>query len=333
MGDLARVVILWALASGCYRSFSDEDGGSEDGRGDTREDARDATEAHDLADLPDVPVPDGAECVTDDDCVVALADDRCCMPNAVAVPRARLAEPCLHELGTNWSIDPMCLFDCDHCEGISRRYYAARCEAGTCVGIEDFCSPMATPPSAGEFQAAVTPRGGWEQYRGQVVTLEGWDTLGPDSCACCPACDCDCFRTPVQHTLDCTMTLRGSTCGRAWGCTGDECSPSCSPPYPMGAVAVEGYLVDSEAEGWEVWPTTLPGDCPPVGPNPEGASCDVMDEDPYGCADGLVCFYWGDVIWSCDGECRPPGTECTIDDDCDGDDVCYLGYCVWCCPG
>lgn len=320
------------LGVGCYQSFSDEDGGSLDAPVDaTTEDAR---EVRDTVDAADVPWWDGAECVTDDDCVVALGDDRCCSPNPVAVSRARLAaSDCLHELGSFWTPDPRCLVDCDHCEGISRRYYAARCVAGTCKGVEDFCEPLTTPPTAGLFYASVTPRGGWEQYRGQVITVRGWDLLGLDSCACCFDCDCDCFDTPVQHSLDCTMTLRGSTCGTPWNCTGDECRASCSPPYPMGSVVTEGYLVDSEADGWELWPTTLPPDCPPAGPNPEGAPCDVMGDDPYGCADGLVCFYWGDEITACDGVCRPHGTECTVDSDCDGDDVCHLGYCVWCCPG
>lgn len=89
----------------------------------------------------------------------------------------------------------------------------------------------------------------------------------------------------------------------------------------------------ASADGWELWPTVLWPDCPPVGPNPVGAPCDVTGEAPHGCAEGLVCFYWGDEITACDGGCRTPGTECTVDDDCVGDDVCHLGYCVWCCPG
>ncbi|MBN1769923.1 MAG: hypothetical protein JXB32_01580 [Deltaproteobacteria bacterium] len=337
---MKRLLLVVGLAGpACYQSFSDGDGGAEDARDDARTDVRDAAEVRDdadTADAADVPWWDGAECVTDDDCVVALEEDRCCQPNPVAVSRARLAaDPCLHALGAVWtpSGDPTCHVLCTACENLARRYYAARCVEGTCVGVEDFCEPMTTPTTAGLFYASITPRGGWEQYRGQVITVRGWDLLGPDSCACCFGCPCDCLLNPVQHTLDCTMALRGSTCGRAWGCTGDECSPSCSPPYPMGTVVTEGYLVDSEADGWELWPTVSWPECPPAGPNPEGAPCDVMGDDPHGCAEGLVCFYWGDEITACDGECRPYGTECTVDDDCAGDDVCHLGYCVWCCPG
>ncbi|NMC69882.1 MAG: hypothetical protein GYA57_07410 [Myxococcales bacterium] len=332
-----RMLAVGLAAVGCYQSYSDGDAGAEDTPGDAGWEAADLADTRrDLPDTRDAPLPDGAECLTDDDCVVALEEDRCCNPDPVAVPRRRLeADPCLHPLGTTWtpSSDPTCRVPCARCMGISRRYYEARCAAGTCVGVEDVCESPATPPSAGLFQASVEPPGGWEQYRGRVITLRGWDTLGPDSCDCCDDCDCDCFHNPVQHTLDCTISLRGSTCGRAWDCSGDECSPSCSPPHPMGPVVTEGYLVDSETDGWELWPTVLWPDCPPAGPNPAGAPCDATGEDPHGCAAGLVCFYWDDVISACDGVCRPPGTECTVDDDCIGDDVCHLGYCVWCCPG
>jgi len=97
---------------------------------------------------------------------------------------------------------------------------------------------------------------------------------------------------------------------------------------------IQGYIVDTEEHGIELWVTNTPDECGPAGPNPEGASCDLMGENE--CAEGLICFYWGDVIAGCDGTCRPPGTECTEEtqaEDCAADQICHEGYCVWCCPG
>jgi hypothetical protein len=36
---------------------------------------------------------------------------------------------------------------------------------------------------------------------------------------------------------------------------------------------------------------------------------------------------------TCVGTCRPWGDECVTDTDCGPEDVCHMGYCVWCCPG
>ncbi len=116
-------------------------------------------------------------------------------------------------------------------------------------------------------------------------------------------------------------------------CEGTECSGSCSfgDLQWRGGLAIQGYLVDAEEGGWEIWPLHGLDDCAPAGPNPEGAPCEPFNDES--CAEGLFCYYWGDVIMGCDGVCRPPGDECEVDTDCDEGDVCYHGYCEWCCPG
>lgn|GEM_PF-7117576 len=48
------------------------------------------------------------------------------------------------------------------------------------------------------------------------------------------------------------------------------------------------------------------------------------------CAEGLICYFWGDVVMLCSGTCRYPGNECQVDSDCHDDEVCYYGYCEWC---
>jgi hypothetical protein len=285
----------------------------------------------------DVLVP---ECSRDEDCVVVLHQDRCCYPNPRAVTRAVLeADPCLHELGQPWGGDSLeCRsdIDCDGCGSITDRFYAAQCDQGRCVGVVDFCEPMQAPASVGLFEAQVTPSGGWAQYRGQVVTVMGQPTPGPASAECTGVEECTGHE--VQMTLDCAITVRGSVCGQPWECTGRDCEATCSPDQLMYAwrLATEGYLVDA-AGVIEVWPLTPIEECGPRGPNPAGAPCSVYDDDDEGgCAEGLVCHYWGDVISICDGTCMLPGTECaeeTEELDCPEGDVCYQGYCEWCCPG
>jgi hypothetical protein len=133
--------------------------------------------------------------------------------------------------------------------------------------------------------------------------------------------------------VGCALALRGSTCGTPWECSGTECDPVCSPTSPGLFSIIEGYVVANEETGPELWITTAPGECAPPGPNPVGERCDAFEEDGVDCAEGLICYYWGDVVMGCDGECRPPGTECTLDEDCTDGDVCVHGYCEWCCPG
>ncbi len=282
---------------------------------------------------------DSVECTSDEHCVVALHEDRCCYADPWVVTRTELeADVCLHELGVPWEAShPVCEIDCFTCAPISRRYYGATCLDGRCVGIDDFSPPMEAPASVGTFDAWVTPRGGWEQYRGQVLTLRGQAYLGPDSCACCEFCDCTCFDREVQKTLECTVTLRGSADSEPWACTGTECEAECSPDlYFAGQMIVEGYLVDAEVGGLELWPLHRADDCGPRGPNPEGLPCNAFSGRADECEEGLICFYWGDEITRCEGICRPPGTECTSDTeviDCDEGEVCHEGYCMWCCPG
>jgi hypothetical protein len=329
-----RTITMLALPflAGCYGSYAADDSHDAareaDGPGDSRPD--DTTP--DVAPDSTRP-PDGAECITDDDCTVALPEDRCCSPEAFAVSRARLeADPCLHELGAPWG-EPHteCYRECARCESVQRRYYAARCIAGTCTGVEDFCPPMDAPAPVVYVPAEAFLEDGWRAYQGQYVRIAGHLPLGPSSCACAGG-PCVCRDEEVQRTIGCALTLRGSTCGIRWECTGTECDPSCSPErVPMYSI-YEGYVVASDAAGPELWVTTRPEECAPPGPNPAGERCHAFDEAPD-CTDGLVCYYWGDVVMGCDGECRAPGTMCTGDEDCPDGDVCYYGYCEWCCPG
>lgn len=279
----------------------------------------------------------GPVCTGDDDCAVALHEDRCCDPDARVVTRAELeADECLHELGRPWGTNHGCEFDCMACSPITERFYAARCVDGSCRGVEDFCpDSMAVPLSVADVRARDEPEGGWEFYRGQVITARGSLYMGPDSCSCCWDCDCDCFDTEVQHTLECQLVLRGSACGTLLECSGTECDPDCTFDEGFMERTVQGYVVDTEEHGVELWVTNTPDECGPAGPNPEGAACDIMG-GVNECADGLICFYWGDVIMGCDGICRPPGTECTEEtqeEDCGEEQICHEGYCVWCCPG
>jgi len=334
---VVRSIVLLVLLAGCYGSTAaggdatTDESSTGDGAGDSVAEADavadDATA--EVGDASDVPPP---ECATDDDCIVALNEERCCDPDPLAVSRSRLAEDhCLHELGAAWTeTHDDCWRECYACGPMSRRFYDARCEAGRCVGAEDYCAPMDAPASAGIFDATVMPRGGWEQFRGQLLTLHGWPSPGPHSSACTPEPD-ECFDTPVQRTIACQFTLRGSTCGVPWSCSGSECDATCTPEPTWGELWLDGYLVDTDTEGWEFWPITSPEECAPRGPNPEGTACTPFEDGD--CADGLFCYFWGDVLAPCIGQCRTEGTECLVEADCAAGETCYHGYCEWCCPG
>lgn len=295
--------------------------------------------AHDTAVDPADTLPDttGAQCLSDADCVVALHEDRCCSPDPVAVSRTEAAaDPCLHVLGEEWIASADCeMAPCAACQHITSRLYAARCEAGSCVGVTDFCAPMVSPaPVTTLYTWSGSDPVDWEPYRSRVVVAEGSPMKGPGSCECCFACDCTCFDSEVEWTLGCQATIRGSACGVPWECSGTECAPECSPPEDTwGQMRIQGYVVDSELDGFEIWAMNTVEDCPPPGPNPAEASCTPYDEPEGQCAEGLICFFWGDVLDRCIATCRPPGTECALDTDCDDGDVCHEGYCVWCCPG
>ena len=335
---LPAAILLFA--AGCYRSSGGSPG--HDTLTDDHVDPPDVT--HDDArpdtvpDLPHDPPPPDMErqCNSDDDCVIVLNQNRCCMPDPVAMPRVLVgSNPCWHILGESWTENPGCPdIECYACGPISTRAYAARCEEGVCVPVTDFC-PTADDPVPWPVtwaDAATTPRGGWEQYRGQVVALRGYVSLEPDACECCTYCRCTCDSPAATQALSCAISLRGSNCGRPWECSGTECEPSCSPGRLSGDRTMTGYLIDSEAEGWELWVLADEEDCPPYGPNPEGSPCTPFSETSD-CAEGLFCFFWGDVVAPCIGTCRAPGTECSIDPDCDEGETCYQGYCMWCCPG
>jgi Cys-rich repeat protein len=282
--------------------------------------------------IPDA-VPDvGTRCVTDDDCTVVIMQDRCCMPDPIAVPRALVgSDPCFHELGATWEDNPGCMpMECAWCPPISSRAYGAACVDGECVAVEDFCGGEIPEPAA-SLDANVEPSGGWGQYRGRVVQVTGYPGPGPWSCDCGYGGDCDCRSEVVQQTLDCGISLRGSVCGVPYECTGTECDMDCSPRILSNRGTFTGYLVDSEHDGFELWIMSDDDDCPPDGLNAEGETCTPLGDDD--CMEGLYCFYWGDILDDCLGTCRPWGTECTTDTQCGEGEVCYMGYCEWCCPG
>lgn len=291
------------------------------------------------------------DCIDDDDCVVALHVDRCCQGNPLATSRSALeADPCLTELGVpSVAVLEECRETlCYACEPITSRYYSARCDDGRCVGVEDFCVTDQTVSSAAtldstDFEAPEEAQRLVDAYRGQVVTISGTPLLGPESSDCSLDWPMDCTDTPVDWTLGCEVTLRGSVCGQSWDCEGTECDPQCrfhrlgwtlSSPYTAQGYLVDSYHVDGSLE-LELWPLHGTDDCAPLGPNPEGSPCQAFSPD-HGCEEGLICYYWADVVTLCDGTCRQPGTMCTPEtqeEDCPEGFVCYEGYCDWCCPG
>lgn len=329
MRYFTTMIIVILLCTACYGSRKISGDASTDTRGDTSADAPADTAVDTTADGT-------PSCTRDADCVIALSQDRCCLPDPLAIPRSVLeADPCLHELGVPWEDAPGCGgVSCESCIPISMRAYEARCEDGRCVPVTDFCPPMVSPEPVASLATWSEPEGGWARYRGQVVEVRGQPMKGPDSCQCCYECDCDCFDTRVQWTLDCMITVRGSACGVPWECTGTECDHTCTPDLETwGWIFLQGYVVDSEAGGFELWAMNGPDDCPPPGPNPVDATCTPYSGLEGQCQEDLICFYWGDVMDRCVATCRPPGDECTVDEDCPPEDVCHEGYCMWCCPG
>lgn len=290
------------------------------------------------------------ECFDDDDCVVALHEDRCCQATSLATSRSALeADPCLTELGMPRATDTEECTDiifCATCGSSNRnRYYSARCDGGQCVGEEDFCVTDQTMDSAAvldavDFEDPEEAGRLIETYRGQIVTVTGRPLLGPYSPDCSPAWPTDCTETPVDWTLGCQVILRGSVCSQSWECEGTECDPQCAffGLDRASSYTAQGYLVDSYNSGYlefELWPLHGTDDCAPLGPNPEGGTCEPFSPD-HGCEEGLICYYWADEASLCDGTCRQPGTMCTPEtqeEDCPEGDVCYEGYCEWCCPG
>jgi hypothetical protein len=216
-------------------------------------DAGDAPEAVDTE-----PPADGPPCATDDDCVVALWKERCCRPDPRVVSRAELAaDPCLFELGTAWAREPTCAVECYACTGVTTRVYDAVCRSGRCVPVTDFCAPLPEPAPVAELEAQEVRASPelLEPYFGRPVALHGRWFEGPDSCRCCPDCLCTCFERSVRPTLDCAVSLAGSTCGVPWICDGTECTAACSPVAAGSAFRVDavGFLVPVEATGPELW--------------------------------------------------------------------------------
>jgi hypothetical protein len=334
----------WAvfLLAGCYEATGSRHDTSQDVAAEDPAVTDNVVPPDIVQDRPYDPVPDPiwdpvppdmeTQCTTDDDCTIVLLQDRCCSPDPIAIPRALAgSNPCYHELGQPWVDSPGCpQVDCFWCPPISKRAYGARCEGGVCVPVEDSCTTGPSPAPVASVNSRTQRDGGGERYRGQLVQVRGQPSLGPNSCGCCDDCDCACFDQTVQQALDCSIALMGSVCGEVYACGGTECSPDCSPRLLQNYSTYTGYVVD-DSEGAELWVTRWDDDCPPLGRNPEGASCTPMGDDD--CAEGLVCFYWGDVLDNCIATCMPFGTECTFDTDCDEGDVCHQGYCMWCCPG
>lgn len=259
------------LLTGCYASSRlAGDGSGHDGI------PPDAVETHEIVDvdapppdmqdpdmptdpdvLPDVPPP--GTCATSADCVVAIHEERCCIPCPEVMTRAEMAmDPCLHELGTAFPFPvptPTCQRDCTWCAPCGEPpIYMARCEGGRCMPSMDGCDypDIATPiPSLSGSDFMDEDR--WAPYAGQLVSVRGAFFPGPDSCACCFDCFCDCFETPVQPTIDCALTLLGTVCGQTFQCPGTECDASCTPVAGNAYLSAMGFLVPEEMNVPKLW--------------------------------------------------------------------------------
>jgi hypothetical protein len=224
-----------------------------------------AVDHHDapLPDLPSDPEPEPdappPACVTDSDCVVYLNEDRCCQTCAGVMPMSEFLEnPCLHALGSSFPFpepNMECMRDCDHCDTCPylSPTYMARCENNACEPINDACNfPDITPLVPVLSGTDLFDRDRYAPYVGQLVEITGTFMPGPDSCACCFDCFCDCFDEAVDLTIDCAVVLRGNICGERVGCTGTECSGTCTP-FSHAVGGAFGFLVPYEFDLPELW--------------------------------------------------------------------------------
>lgn len=261
---MGRVWIAWLSLSfcwlgGCYASSRHTGDGStmDTGHGDPSGDPDAIEPAADIVDVRDVPLPQ--RCASSADCVVALHEGRCCHACPRAMMRAEMSEdPCLHELGSNFPFPVLsgpCQSECEVCAPCSDLpMYTALCVDGTCVPSYDGCDVPETgtpvPYLTGQdFQ--FTER--WAPFAGRIVSVTGTFYPGPDSCACCTDCACDCFNNPVQPTIDCSIVLRGMACGQEWSCPGTECDRDCTPLEVQAPMGATGFLVPNETNMPELW--------------------------------------------------------------------------------
>jgi len=217
-------------------------------------------------DLPSDPEPESdappPACVRDSDCAVYLNEDRCCQTCAGVMPgNELLEEPCLHELGSSFPfpVPAMeCTRDCDHCDTcpILTPTYMARCVNSECEPVNDACGfPDITPAIPILSGSDLLDRDRYAPYVGQFVEITGTFMPGPDSCACCFDCFCDCYDEAVDLTIDCAVILRGNICGERIGCTGTECTGTCTPSA-WGVGGAFGFLVPYEFDYPELWVTS-----------------------------------------------------------------------------
>lgn len=256
------ILVASCLLNACYSSSGlTGDVSLSDAAEDTIPDAEDDAPP-DVAEIdvePDLPPH---HCRTDADCAVALHEDRCCHTCPLVVNRDELAaDPCLHELGTSFDYPiptSECMFDCYACLPCSEPpVYAAECAGGACVPVEDACDLPETTPAVPAMDGTdfLDPEGEWTSHAGTIVSVTGSLLPGPDSCACCFDCFCDCYDRPVRQTVDCAIVLRGNLCGDVFACTGTECDGSCTPVSGPGTIGAVGFLVPNELNHPELWVT------------------------------------------------------------------------------
>ena len=260
------IIAIAAVLGACYSSnrltgdgsSADDTSGSDAAEmmPDTLEDVMDAVDAVEDQAQPDLTPP---QCASDSDCVVALHEDRCCHTCPYIISRAEMEDDvCLHELGTGFQFpmpEPPCAYDCYACVPCSDPpVYSAKCVGGRCVGVQDACDFPETTPAIPSLQGSdFFDTDNYASYVGQFISVEGNFYRGPDSCACCFDCDCDCFETPVQPTIDCGIIMRGKICDDEFGCRGTECEGSCAPIDGWGLVGAGGFLVPNELNTPELW--------------------------------------------------------------------------------
>ncbi|MFH2005092.1 MAG: hypothetical protein ABI333_00765 [bacterium] len=176
------------------------------------------------------------ECLTDDDCVVAMPFD-CCNGCPRVARRSDLAElPCFYELGTTPGDPPVdCLVDCMACPICFPQPLGVQCDYGLCLVEEEGCaSELTTEAQLITTSALLTNP---ESYDGGTYRIQGTALPGLGGC------DDDC---PSPHCceygvlLDGRVLLQGNPCAMRLGFWGDG--------YCDGDLDTEGMLPGGEYE-------------------------------------------------------------------------------------